>query len=110
MICAHCQKKFQLKLINGVRERIRKYCTVKCRTLRQNKLHKQRIKVKKKYPNSQEVNRIINNYSTDIVNVNYDWVFSTNYKDWCTSRDSRFRENYKKKQNEKKQKTYKQHV
>mgnify|MGYP001191326248 CR=1 FL=1 len=105
MICANCNKTFEKTKEKGINSRARKYCSVKCRTDNQNKIHKLRRVDKSKYPSSREVDKIVNSYSKDIVTVDYDWVFSSNIYDWCSSRDSKFRSNYKKqKANEKRQK------
>ena len=106
MICANCNKIFEKAKEEGINSRARKYCSVKCRTDNQSRIHKLRRVDKSKYPSSREVDKIVNSYSKDIVTVDYDWVFSRNILDWCSSRDSKFRSNYKKqKANEKKQET-----
>tara|TARA_R110002153_G_scaffold195166_1_gene348579 strand:+ start:157 stop:489 length:333 start_codon:yes stop_codon:yes gene_type:complete len=101
MICANCNKDFEKSKEEGINGRARKYCSVKCRTDNQNRIHKLRRVDKSKYPSSRQVDSIVNSYSRDVITVNYDWVFSNNVLDWCSSRDSRFRNNYKiKKSNE----------
>jgi|TARA_R110000803_G_scaffold202191_1_gene267223 hypothetical protein len=101
MICAACSKTFNKKAEEGINGRARKYCSVKCRTDNQNRIHKLRRVDKNKHPSSREVDNIVHGYSKDVVTVNYDWVFSNNVLDWYSSKDSRFRNNYKiKKSNE----------
>ena len=106
MICANCNKIFEKAKEEGINGRARKYCSVKCRTDNQSRIHKLKRVDKSKYPSSREVDKIVNSYSKDIVTVDYDWVFSRNILDWCSSRESRFRNNYRKqKLNEKKHET-----
>ena len=105
MICANCNKIFEKTKEEGINGRARKYCSVKCRTDNQSRIHKLRRVDKSKYPSSREVDKIVNSYSKDIITVDYDWFFSSNILDWCSSRESRFRSNYKKqKANEKREK------
>ena len=84
MICDNCKKEFSSI-------RIKKYCSTKCSYEKTYERHKIKRKEQKKYPNAKQVDKIIYNHNSCVVNQNNDWVFSEAISDWCSSRNSYYR-------------------
>lgn len=96
MICVNCNNQFEKKENEGVIGRLRKYCSVKCRSQNYNRVYRERNKNSTVLPSSRNISKIINGDFSKGITVDNDWFFSTKLEDWCSSRESKSRAKYKK--------------
>jgi|TARA_R110000803_G_C11962231_1_gene318859 hypothetical protein len=96
MICVNCNKPFEKKENEGVIGRLRKYCSVKCRSQNYNRVYRERNRSNEPLPSSRNISKIINGDFSKGITVDNDWFFSTKLEDWCSSRESKSRAKYKR--------------